>query len=421
MDLSIVILAYNEEGNIARLINDIRSTLFGKISQYEILLIDGNSKDKTRMLAEQAGAKVFLQKGNGYGNALVEGFGISQGRYILTMDADYSHKPIYILDMWKIRDQAELIIASRYVEGGTAYMPWWRNVLSRLLNKVYTYILLLPYRDISSGYRMYDRRVLEGLELTRRDFSLLEEILVKIHCGGWRIREIPFHYYPREKGRSNARLFKLAIPYLITLFQMWRLRNTVFSADYDYNAYYSRIPLQRYWHRTRYKIIMDSIDNKDGDILDIGCGSSKIIQDLPKAIGVDINYNALRYLKNNGKERLLSANIMSLPFKDDKFAAVICSQLIEHIPKRRGIFNELQRVTKIGGILIIGTPDYDRVSWRFLEWLSKKIIPGTHLDSHCFRYTKKELLDILRSYNLQIESVRYVLGSEIIVKARRLG
>lgn len=419
MDLSIVILARNEEDNIGRLIRNIKSTISDKINKYEILVIDGYSKDKTRFVAEEAGAKVISQSESGYGGALKDGFRYSQAEYIITMDADYSHSPEYILDMWEGRGKAELLIASRYVDGGLDEMSWLRKLLSRFLNKVYAYILILPYKDISSGYRMYNKRVMDGLEIERGDFSILEELLVKIHCGGWRIKEIPFHYYPREKGSSSARLFRLAISYLATLGQMWRLRHTVFSADYDYRAYYSRIPLQRYWQRKRYKIIMGYIADKRGKIIDIGCGSSKIIQDLPMAIGVDINIKCLRYLKNNIHNLLVCANIFNIPFKDEEFGTVICSQLIEHIPKDRAVFDELFRVTKKGGTLIIGIPDYSRISWRFFEWMSKRIIPGGHLDMHYYRYTREELISILKSYNLQIDSIRYVLGSEVIIKAKK--
>ena len=61
----------------------------------------------------------------------------------------------------------------------------------------------------------------------------------------------------RDAGRSQAKLLKFAVAYLKTLVRMWRLRNSVDSADYDYRAFDSPIWLQRYWQRKRHEIILD--------------------------------------------------------------------------------------------------------------------------------------------------------------------
>jgi len=79
-------------------------------------------------------------------------------------------------------------------------------------------------KDLSSGFRMYDRNQIEKLDLRARDFDVLEEILVKIHINGGRIREVPFHYQVRQSGTSHAKLFKFGWAYLKTLLRMCRLR-----------------------------------------------------------------------------------------------------------------------------------------------------------------------------------------------------
>src|SRR5206468_1432521 len=106
------------------------------------------------------------------------GFAATTAPYIATMDADLSHRPVFVADLWRRRHEAEVLIASRYVPGGSAEMGWFRRLLSQILNRTYARALALPVRDLSSGFRMYHRNVLDGIELFARDFDVLEEILI---------------------------------------------------------------------------------------------------------------------------------------------------------------------------------------------------------------------------------------------------
>jgi predicted SAM-dependent methyltransferase len=90
--------------------------------------------------------------------------------------------------------------------------------------------------------------------------------------------------------------------------------------------------------------------------------------------------------------------------------------VIEHLKEGDCIFQELKRVLKIGGILILGTPDYSRFSWVLIEWLYKKLIPGGYGDEHISHYTKSDLVGRMQSLGFKLESHRYILGSELICK-----
>ena len=102
------------------------------------------------------------------------------------------------------------------------------------------------------------------------------------------------------------------------------LRNSIASADYDDRAFYSIIPLQRYWQRRRHRITTSWARGADR-MLDIGCGSSVIIQSLNNAIGMDVSMGKLRFLRRLGIP-LLRGSAFALPFKDkfrlrDQFAS----------------------------------------------------------------------------------------------------
>lgn len=416
-DLAIVIPAWNERENLELLLPALQEEVASLGLTAEIAVVEGGSHDGTCEAAERRGAHVVLQKERGYGGALLAGFAATTAPYIVTMDADLSHRPVFLEELWKRRDEAEVLIASRYVAGGRADMGWFRRLLSYLLNRTYSRVLSLPLSDLSSGFRMYRRDVLTGLKLQARDFDVLEEILIRIHAEGWRIQEVPFHYMARRSGRSHARLFKFGWAFLKTLVRMWQLRNSVAAADYDYRAFDSPIWLQRYWQRTRHRIVLGYLQGRDG-ILDIGCGSSRIILDLPAAVGMDILQNKLRWLRSCHR-LLVRGSCDRLPFRGGSFSAVINSEVIEHVPDAPEILTEMWRVLRPGGILILGTPDYGRWLWWVLEWIYGKVLPGAYAHEHVTNFTREELSTRLRVAGFEILDCRYVGFCEMIFKARK--
>jgi hypothetical protein len=130
------------------------------------------------------------------------------------MDGDGSHPAAVFSNLWERRGGADLVIASRFMLGGSANLPWLRHAASRLLNILTRRWLGFPVRDASSGLRLYRAATVKGLVLSARDFSIQQEILIKILGAGGRVSEIPFHYEPRFGGRSKAPVLSLAFSYL---------------------------------------------------------------------------------------------------------------------------------------------------------------------------------------------------------------
>ena len=224
VNLSIVIPALNEAGNIGPLVTRCRQTVARMGVSAEIVVVDGGSGDTTVREAEDAGARVIPQVGPGYGGALRTGFAAARGQFVQTMDSDLSHEPEVIQSLWDARERADVVIASRYVPGGGAEMPWFRAVLSRILNVVFTAAFRLGIHDISSGFRLYRADTLKRVSFKASDFDVLEEILILIVIGGGTVTEVPFQYRPRQAGRSHAKLFKFGLAYCRTFYSMWKLR-----------------------------------------------------------------------------------------------------------------------------------------------------------------------------------------------------
>ncbi len=416
-ELSIIIPAFNESANIGLLIANLTDILAQIVAAYEIIVVDAGSQDDTVAIAIKNGAIAFVQTRPGYGGALKDAVERARGSVIITMDADLSHNPYLVKRLWAFRDAAHVVIASRYVRGGYANMPWLRQVLSVILNRFLCLGLSLPLHDVSSGFRLYKSEIFREFVFSDINFSVLVEIVVKAYMHGFQVKEIPFHYRPRKEGRSHAKIISFGLGFLRTFLRLWKARNTIASADYDDRAFSSRVWPQRFWQRRRYEIITEYV-RFARCVLDAGCGSSKILGAFPQAVGLDISIKKLRFCLSLGNG-LVQADIHNLPFAKAVCDSVVCSEVIEHIPFDENIFKELVRVLKPGGTLILGTPDYSRWQWRFIEWLYKRIIPGGYADEHITRFTRERLIQIMEQHHCRIENFRYIAQAELICLFRK--
>ncbi|MCK5861893.1 MAG: glycosyltransferase [Candidatus Hydrogenedentes bacterium] len=388
IDLAIVLPCLNEADNLRGLLPRIRETLRHISASSEIFVIDGGSHDDTVAVAEKLGAHVILQRGSGYGGAIKTAFEDVEATYLLTMDADFSHHPVFIRYLYERRHEAEIIIASRYTAQGHAEMHWMRKMLSGILNVVFRNVLALDALDLSSGFRLYHRKAVARLNLEYDTYAVLQEILVKAYCQGYQVKEEPFHYLPRRHGSSHARLIEFGIVYLRALYSLWVLRNSSASADYETRAFYGWNPWRRSLQRQRYRVALECIGDKQR-ILDVGCGASQTLNAVPQSIGVDIRHHKLRFMRRPARS-LINATATALPFTDAAFEVVIASRVLEHVADSDSALHEFSRCLESGGILFVGTGGGD-------EALQKQ----------------------LTASGFEVVGREHVLGTEVMVKAKK--
>jgi ubiquinone/menaquinone biosynthesis C-methylase UbiE len=414
--LSVVVPVWGRRHDLPRLLPALRRALDGVEPRSEILVCGTDAS--LQGIAAASSATFVESKRPGYGETLRTGIESAQGEWVLTMDADFAYAADFVPVMWAHRDEAEVVIGSRYVRGAVAEMGFSRRTASRLLNAVYRFGLSMPFRDLSSGFRLYRRRVLLDIQpLEAGGLDILLEIVVKAQCQGWRVTEVPFWYRGAEPW-NRVRMVQFGVGYVETLGHLLSLRNSVRAADYDNRAFDSWIPLQRSWQRRRFEIVHSFMGPQASrSTLDIGCGSSRIVQTLPGVVGMDLGMHKLRWLRAPGRH-LVQGSLTQLPFADQAFDTVICSEVIEHIPRSQVHLGELVRVIAPGGLLILGTPDYSRTRWLVLEWLYGKVFPNGYVKEHINRYTRAGLQRELEDLGLRVGGVRYVGGSEMIFSAR---
>jgi len=416
-DLSVVLPADGEGSQLAQALTRLHAALAPLGCRAEII-VALSAPDADAAVACADRARLVVASTPGYGAATAAGFAAAAGTWVLTIDADVVDPAPIVRDLWTRRGEGDVLIGSRYVPGGQARMPAVRATLSRTLNAVFGRGLSLGVRDMSSGVRLYRAAILRALGPLPAHLDALQAILVTVYAEGWRVVEVPFVYEAAPRGASHARARQFAADYARTFWRLWKLRNSIECADYDARAHDSAIPLQRYWQRERHRHVTELIAG-EGAVLDVGCGSSRIIGALPKgSVAVDVLLRKLRYARRFGRP-LAHASGFALPFADASFPCVLCSQVIEHVPKDSPILAELVRVLAPGGRLVLGTPDYANWEWVVTEKLYGFFAPGAYADEHIAHYTRAELIARFEGLGFRHEATRYILRGELILAFRK--
>ena len=233
MTVLVVIPTYNERENLPLLVPAVLA------HGYQVLIVDDGSPDGTGQVADALSRehpeKVSVLHRNGLkglGRSYLEAFSQvirSNADVICQMDADLSHDPKHLPEMVSaVTEQFDLVIGSRYLEGGAILnWPWHRILLSSLANGYIRRITALSTLDCTSGFRCWRRDVLARLPLERivsDGYSFLVETLFEAERIGCRIGEVPIVFVERRRGRSKL-TFGVLFESLITPWRMILRRN----------------------------------------------------------------------------------------------------------------------------------------------------------------------------------------------------
>ncbi len=231
-----VIPTYNEAENLPPLL----ARLFAQPLDLQVLIVDDNSPDGTGQVAEALrraypGRLEVLHRQDkaGLGPAYRAGFRyvLEQGAAVVgQMDADLSHAPERLPAMYEALAKADVVLGSRYVPGGglDPNWSWWRRFLSWGGNLYARTILGLPIRDVTGGYRLWKRHVLETIPLERvqsTGYVFQVEMIYLAHRLGFHIVEVPIFFQDRVRGTSKMSFAVQREAALAVLLLRWHWRH----------------------------------------------------------------------------------------------------------------------------------------------------------------------------------------------------
>ncbi|HEY2985216.1 MAG TPA: polyprenol monophosphomannose synthase [Jatrophihabitantaceae bacterium] len=208
----VVIPTYNERDNVEAIVERVTAS----VAEANVLIVDDHSPDGTGKIADEIAAAdprvhvVHRTAKAGLGGAYIAGFGwgLEHGFDVLVeMDADGSHAPEQLSRLLDALRDADLVIGSRWVPGGTVVnWPKSRELLSRGGN-LYTRIALgIDLRDATGGYRAYRRAVLEEIDyrsVVSEGYCFQVDLAWRAARGGFRVVEVPITFAERERGESK--------------------------------------------------------------------------------------------------------------------------------------------------------------------------------------------------------------------------
>ena len=213
MRITVCLPTYNERENLEPMLQALADVL---PDGARVLVIDDASPDGTGELADTlADTLGFVEvlhrpRKEGLGPAYLAGFrrALADGaELILEIDCDFSHDPKDVPRLLEASDEADLVLGSRYVPGGST-RNWGlvRRIISRGGNLYAQLLLGLPYHDLTSGFKCYRRRVLETIALdsiSSLGYAFQIETTYRAAQAGFRIVELPITFVDREVGRSK--------------------------------------------------------------------------------------------------------------------------------------------------------------------------------------------------------------------------
>jgi dolichol-phosphate mannosyltransferase len=212
----LVLPTYNEAENVEPLVEAARAKL---PPGARVLIVDDSSPDGTGRIADRLAERhenvgvLHRPRKEGLGPAYIAGFreALAGGAgLIVEMDADFSHDPAYLPRLLEAAGRADLVLGSRYVDGG-AVSDWGplRRAVSRSGSAYARLVLGVPVRDLTGGFKCFRREVLEAIDLdaiSTRGYAFQVEMTYRAIRGGFRVVEVPIVFRERRVGTSKMDL-----------------------------------------------------------------------------------------------------------------------------------------------------------------------------------------------------------------------
>jgi len=228
--LSIVIPARDEAENLPLCIKEVVNELVKNQIEYEILVIDDGSSDKTFEVVNEIGKKnthircIKNTNTNGFGRAVRLGLENFSGDAVAIMMADRSDSPVDLVSYWKnIKDGNDCVFGSRFMRGGKVYnYPTVKLIANRIVNNMIRFAFKIKCNDITNAFKMYRREVINGCRpFISPHFNLTVEIPLKAIVRGYTWTVVPISWKNRTKGVAKLKLREMGSRYFFIIAYLW--------------------------------------------------------------------------------------------------------------------------------------------------------------------------------------------------------
>ncbi len=217
--------AFNEEDHIEAGISETVRTFDEFKSDYEIIVIDDGSRDKTFELAKRCvqqfdNGRIIVRKNRrnfGKGRALRKGFRYAKGDFVIFLDSDMDLHPGQIDTFFDIMELtgSDIVIGSKRHPNSQLFYPWQRRVMSSVYFFLVKIMFGLPINDTQTGLKLFKHGVLKKVfkEFISREFAFDLELLVQAHSYGYRIAEAPvcIHSQRLNNRIGPATVYKMCV------------------------------------------------------------------------------------------------------------------------------------------------------------------------------------------------------------------
>jgi len=222
MKLSIIIPVFNEQNTIEEIIKRVEAVSISL--EKEIIVVDDGSFDNTKKIIEELKKQfnfilIKHPKNQGKGAVIQTGISKATGNFILIQDADLEYNPKDYPNLLEpiLRGEADIVYGSRILRKNPYFSKFY-FLGGQFLTFVFNLLYKTNLTDINTGYKIFKKEILKNLILKEKGFSFCEEVTAKIVKKGYKIKEVPIHYTPRDfKSGKKLRWWRDGFGGLLTI------------------------------------------------------------------------------------------------------------------------------------------------------------------------------------------------------------
>jgi len=228
--LSLILPAHNEEPNIGAVVRQATDVLPTLFTDYEVLVVDDGSKDRTGEIADELAAEnphvkaLHHPKNRGYGGALTTGFTNATGDYLMFMDSDRQFDIQDLENLTPYIGSYDIVAGYRIKRND----PYYRFLIGSGFNQMVKLLFQVNLRDIDCGFKVFKAEVLRGMDLESPGALINTEIHAKANVQGRSLVEVGVNHYPRLEGEQSGASIKVMFRAVLETFRLWgRMRGYV--------------------------------------------------------------------------------------------------------------------------------------------------------------------------------------------------